>query len=83
MLGCFARAFSSCSQQGLLWLQSTGSRMKAQYLWSIGLVALWHVGSSRTRDRTHVSCLGRQILIHSAIREVPGMFLFILCLAVL
>ena len=26
-------------------------------------------GSSRTRDRTHVSCIGRQILYHRAIRE--------------
>ena len=29
-----------------------------------GLVALWHVESSWTRDRTHVPCVGRQILIH-------------------
>ena len=33
----------------------------AQYLWHVGLVALWHVGSSWTRDRTHVPCIGRQI----------------------
>ena len=29
-----------------------------------GLVALWHVGSSQTRNRTPVSCTGRQILYH-------------------
>ena len=41
--------FSSCgtwAQQ--LWL--TGSRAQAQQLWHAGLVALWHVGSSRTKD---------------------------------
>ena len=40
-------------------LQSTG-----QQLWLMGLVALWHVGSFRTRDRTHVSCVDRRILQH-------------------
>ena len=28
-----------------------------------GLVSLWHVGSSQTRKRTSVPCIGRQILI--------------------
>ena len=37
----------------------------------MGLVALWHVGSSRTRDRTCVPCIGRQILNHWTTREVP------------
>ena len=32
--------------------------------WRTGLVALQHVGSSQTRDGTHVSCFGRQILYH-------------------
>ena len=27
------------------------------------LVALWHVGSSRIRDRTHVSCTGRKEIL--------------------
>ena len=31
-------------------------------MWRTGLVALRHVGSSRTRDRTHVPCIGRWIL---------------------
>ena len=38
-----------------------------------GLVALRHVGSSRARDRTHVPCIGRQILYHCATREVPDL----------
>ena len=31
-----------------------GSTAQAQLLWCAGLVALKHVGASRTRDRTHV-----------------------------
>ena len=41
-----------------LWL--LGSRTQIQQLWSSGSVALWHVGSSQTRDRTYVSCIGRR-----------------------
>ena len=67
------------SLRWLLLLWSTGSRcvgfsscsMRAQQLWLAGLVAPQHVGSSRTRDRTHVPCIGRWILNHCATREVP------------
>ena len=31
-------------------------------LWSTGIVAWWHMGSSRTRDQTHVPYFGMQIL---------------------
>ena len=52
----------------LLLLQSTGSRCVG--FSSCGaLVALQHVGSSRTRGRTRVPCTGRQILNHCATRE--------------
>ena len=37
----------------------------------MGLVALPHVGFSRTRDRTHVPCIGSRILNHCATREAP------------
>ncbi|KAJ8794162.1 hypothetical protein J1605_003308 [Eschrichtius robustus] len=40
--------------------------------WRMGLVALRHVRSSRTRDRTFVPCIGRRILNHCATREVPN-----------
>ena len=43
----------------------------------MGLVALRHVWSSRTRARTHVPCIGRRILNHCATREVPVFILFI------
>ena len=34
------------------------------------LAAPGHVGSSRTRDRTGISCIGGWILTHCTIREV-------------
>ena len=55
--------FRSCSMWAQ-WLLLAGSRARAQYLWHTGLVALWHVGSSRDRDRTRVSCIGKQVLYH-------------------
>ena len=70
------------SLQWLFVLRSTGFRRagfsscgtQAQSLWHTkltGLVAPRHVRSSRTRDRTRVPCIGRQILNHCATREVP------------
>ena len=68
------------SLRWFLLLQSMGSRhagfsscsTRAQYLWLTGLVAPRHVGSSQTRTRTRVPCIGRRILNHCATREVPG-----------
>ena len=42
---------------------------QAQQLWLTGLVAPWHVGSSQTRARTRVPCIGRRTLNHCATRE--------------
>ena len=36
----------------------------------MGLVAPCHMGSSQTRDRTHIACIGRLILNHWTTREV-------------
>ena len=44
---------------------------QAQQLWLTGLVAPRHVGSSQTRARTRVPCIGRQTLKHCATREAP------------
>ena len=56
-----------------LLLLSTGSRRAgsaiAQQLWLTGPVAPRHVGSSQTRARTRVPCIGRQTLNHCATRE--------------
>ena len=67
--------FSSCS----LWAQQSvfpSSRAQTQPLWCMGLVAPWHVGSSRTRDLTHVSCIGKWILYHWATWEAPQTLVF-------
>ena len=61
--------FSSCGTRAQqLWLK--GSTAQAQQLWRTGLVSLWHVGSSWTRDLTGVPCIGRWILKHCTTREV-------------
>ena len=70
---------SQCADLSLsrpLLLRSTGSRRagsaivaQAQQLWLTCLVAPRHVGSSQTRARTRVPCIGRQILNHCAARE--------------
>ena len=52
---------------------------QAQQLWLTGPVAPWHVGSSQTRARTRVPCIGRQTLNHCATREAPRV-IFLLAL---
>ena len=47
---------------------------QAEQLWLTGLVAPRHVGSSQTRARTRVPCIGRQILNHCATREALNYF---------
>ena len=57
-----------------LLLRSTGSRREGSAVvahWLTGPVAPRHVGSSQTRARTRVACIGRQILNHCATREAP------------
>ena len=54
---------------GFSWCVARALGMWAQQLWHTGLVAMWQVGSSRTRNRTHVPCIGRRILNHCTTRE--------------
>ena len=61
--GCCTLTFSSCGT----WASHC---CRAQALGCAGLAALWHVGSSQTRDQTCVLCIGRQILNHWIAREV-------------
>ena len=80
VLCCFARAFSSCSDAGLLFVLACGLLLLwagfrscgtlAQKLWRTGLVAPQHVESSRTRDQASVCCTGRWVLNHWTTREV-------------
>ena len=46
-----------------------------QRLQPSGLVAPQHLRSSRTRDRTRISCVGRKIPYHWATRETPSTLL--------
>ena len=48
----------------------------AQQLWLAGLAAPRYVGSSWTRARTRVPCIGREIPNHCATREVPKHIFF-------
>ena len=79
-----ARAFSSCGKRGPLFIAVRGpltaaaSRcgaqapdVRAQQLRPTGLVAPRHVGSSQSRARTRIPCIGRQILNPCATREAP------------
>ena len=82
-LHCCTQAFSSCGERGLLFVVVLGllivvaslfvehrlQTSRLQQLWCTGLVAPRQVGSSQTRARTHVPCIGRQILNHCATRE--------------
>ena len=59
---------SSCGVRAQqLWL--VGCRAQAQQLWCMGLVAPRYVGSSWTRARTRVPCIGRRILNHCTTRK--------------
>ena len=80
-----ARAFSSCGKWRPLFIAVHGpltvmASLVAEHrlqtrrlskLWLTGLVAPRHVGSSQTRARTRVPCIGRQTLNHCATREAP------------
>ena len=52
-----------------LLLRSTGSRHAGSVIVAHGPSCSAHVGSSQTRARTRVPCIGRQILNHCATRE--------------
>ena len=72
-LWCVGATLLFCAASSLGWpllLWSTGSRVKAQKLWCMGLVAPWRVESSWTRDWPSLFCTGRQILNYWTTREV-------------
>ena len=59
--GCRVGGLQSCGPEAQQ-LQPSGCRVGAQWLCRTGSGAPRKVGSSRTRDPTHVPCIGRQIL---------------------
>ena len=65
------RGVRASHYRGLSCCRAQAPDAQAQQLWLTGLVALRHVGSSQTRARTCVPCIGRQILNHCATREAP------------
>ena len=60
--------FSCCRAQ---------ARVRAQESGLTDSVVRWPVGSSQTRDQTHVPCIGRQILKHWASSEVLYCFMMV------
>ena len=70
------RGARACHYRGLSCCRAEAPDAQAQWLWLTGLVAPRHVGSSQTRARTHVPCIGRQILNHCATREDRACFIF-------
>ena len=69
-----SRGHSSSRCAGLslsrpLLLRSTGSRRAGSVIVAQGPFVPWHAGSSQTRARTRVPCIGRQILNHCTTRE--------------
>ena len=61
-----------------LWL--AGCRAQAQQLWRMALAAPRHVGSSQTRDRTSVPCIGRWILLFLFYRDFIYLFFIFGCI---
>ena len=71
ILCCGARASHcggfACCRAGALRQSSfsnCGCGTWAQWLWCLSVLALWHMGSSWTRDRNDVPCIARWILTH-------------------
>ena len=67
------RGARASHHRGLSCCGAQAPDVQAQQLWLTGLVALRHMGSSQTRARTCVPCIGRQILNHCATREAPNL----------
>ena len=67
LLSCGAQASHcdgfSCCRALALW-------QKGSVVVSVDLIALWPVGSSWTRDLTHVPCVGRWILNHQGSPDI-------------
>ena len=83
-LCCCAGTFSSCEERAALWPRCTGhcggSPRRGALLGAgsaavtTGLVALWYMESSPTRNPTRVPWIGRRILTHCATKEVLEVF---------
>ena len=81
VLGLLVAVASFAAEQWLLLLRSTGSRAWVSVVLVQGLLAPRHVGSSRTRHWTCVSCLGRQIRYHWNHQGSPVNMFWLCCMA--
>ena len=86
-LPCCPQAFSGCGEWGLFFscsapashccgfsccgAQAVGTRASVVVTHRLSC-SVWHVGSFRARNQTHVLCFGRLILIHWTTREAQG-----------
>ena len=69
------RGAQASHYRGLSFRGAQAPDAQAQQLWLTGPAAPWHVGSSQTRARTRVPCIGRQTVNHCATREAhPSCF---------
>ena len=60
---------------GLSCCRAQAPDAQAQQLWLTGPAAPRHAGSSQTRARTRVPCIGRQTLNHCATREALNSYI--------
>ena len=74
------RGARASHHRGLSCCRAQAPDAQAQQLWLTGPVAPRHVGSSQTRARTQVPCIGRQILNHCATREARPFLSQVVCL---
>ena len=65
------RGARACHYRGLSCCGAEAPDAQAQQLRLTGPAAPRHVGSSQTRARTRVPCIGRQTPYHCATREAP------------
>ena len=72
------RSVRASHRHGLSRCGAQAPDTQAQQLWLTGLVAPQHVGSSQTRARTRVPCIGRQIPNHCATREALSVGFYLL-----
>ena len=69
--GCGSQV-SHCSGFSCCGAQALGHMASVVVVW--GLVALWHVWSSWTKDQACVPCTGRWVLNHQAARTSQGQY---------
>ena len=68
--------FPCCRAQALGCMGFSSCRVWTRGLWYVDLLAVWHLKSSQTRDRTCIPCIGRWILNPWTTREISTWALY-------